>query len=58
VFKFFLTKSDGLQIQICKLFFLNTLGFKITNDRVLDVLDLHLEVKLNHIDGLNYKHLN
>lgn len=28
VFKFFLTNSDGLQIQICKPFFLSTLGFK------------------------------
>jgi len=38
VFKFFLTNSDGLRIHVCKPFFLSTLGFKKTNDRVLDVL--------------------
>jgi len=37
VFKFFLTNSEGLRIQVCKPFFLSTLGFKKTNDRVLDV---------------------
>lgn len=35
-FKFFLKNSDGLRIQACKLFFINILGFKIINDRVLD----------------------
>lgn len=36
--KFYITDDRGNKIQVCKPFFLTTLGFKKTNDRVLDVL--------------------
>lgn len=36
--KFYITDDQGNKIQVCKPFFLTTLGFKKTNDRVLDVL--------------------
>ncbi|XP_022160539.1 uncharacterized protein LOC111026717 [Myzus persicae] len=66
VFKFFLTNSDGLRIQVCKPFFLSTLGFKKTNDRVLDVLRSTPKGKIKpYIDGRGrqlsvnkYKHLD
>lgn len=66
VFKFFLTNSDGLRIQVCKPFFLSTLGFKKTNDRVLDVLRCTPKGKIKpYIDGRGrqlsvnkYKHLD
>lgn len=65
-FKFFLTDSDGLRIQVCKPFFLCTLGFKKINDRVLDVLKLTPKDKIKpYIDGRGrqlsinkYKHLD
>ncbi|KAL5239373.1 hypothetical protein ACI65C_006783 [Semiaphis heraclei] len=36
--KFYITDDQGIKIQVCKPFFLTTLGFKKTNDRVLDIL--------------------
>jgi len=33
-----ITDDQGIKTQVCKPFFLTTLGFKKTNDRVLDVL--------------------
>jgi len=66
VFELFLTDSDGLRTQVCKPFFLCTLGFKKTNDRVLDVLKSTPKGKIKpDIDGRGrqmsihkYKHLD
>lgn len=34
-FKYFLKNNDGKVVHVCKVFFLTTLGYKKSNDRVL-----------------------
>lgn len=64
--KFYITDNRGNKIQICKPFFLTSLGFKKTNDRVLDVLRHYPNGQLEAFDDFRgnkstkkylYKHL-
>jgi hypothetical protein len=64
--KLYVNDDRGIKIQVCKPFFLTTLGFKKTNDRVLDTLRHYFNDQLEAFDDFRgikstkkylYKHL-